>query len=79
MFKFADDTTVVGLISGDDDVAYTKEVLSLTEWCSNHSLELNFSKTKELVVDFHRRGTSMGRWWSGWTVLGFWVQQYHHL
>ena len=55
MLTFADDTTLIGLISGDDDSAYRNEVLSLTECCSHHNLELNIAKTKELVVDFRRK------------------------
>ncbi len=32
--KFADDTTVVGLIHNNDETAYRGEVLNLTTWCS---------------------------------------------
>ncbi|XP_053266772.1 uncharacterized protein LOC128424562 [Pleuronectes platessa] len=31
--KFADDTTVIGLITGDDEKAYREEVRALTSWC----------------------------------------------
>ncbi|KAI3365909.1 hypothetical protein L3Q82_000731 [Scortum barcoo] len=32
--KFADDdTTVIGLITGDDETAYREEVRALTSWC----------------------------------------------
>ena len=54
MFTFADDTTVVGLISSNDETATISEVLSLVDWCNANNVELNVSKTKELVVDFHR-------------------------
>ena len=57
MYTFADDTTLVGLITKDDhDVAYRNEVLTLVEWCSHHNLELNVLKIKEMVVDFRRKG-----------------------
>jgi len=46
--KFADDTVVVGLISGNDEKAYLEEV-NLSLWCQDKSL--NFYKTKELIVD----------------------------
>uniref|UniRef100_A0A8C5G818 Reverse transcriptase domain-containing protein n=2 Tax=Gouania willdenowi TaxID=441366 RepID=A0A8C5G818_GOUWI len=52
--KFADDTTVVGLISRGDESAYREEVLKLTAWCSANNLQLNITKTKEIVVDFRR-------------------------
>ncbi len=55
IIKFADDTTVVGLITDDDESAYREEVHTLTNWCHNNNLSLNISKTTELVVDFRRR------------------------
>ena len=52
--KFADDTTVVGLISHNDETNYRKEVNQLARWCHNNNLFLNVGKTKEIVVDFRR-------------------------
>ncbi len=49
--KFADDTTVVSLITDDDESACREEVHTLNNWCHNN----NISKTKELMVDFRRR------------------------
>ncbi|KAI3372967.1 hypothetical protein L3Q82_023407, partial [Scortum barcoo] len=54
--KFADDTTVIGLITGDDEAAYREEVRVLTSWCQDNNLQLNVSKTKELIVDFRTGG-----------------------
>ncbi|KAK3567264.1 hypothetical protein QTP86_015709, partial [Hemibagrus guttatus] len=54
IIKFADDTTVVGLISKNDESAYREEVQQLTVWCKANSLFLNIDKTKETVVDFRR-------------------------
>ncbi len=54
IIMFADDTTVVGLISGNDETAYRDEVQHLATWCANNNLALNTQKTKELIVD-HRR------------------------
>ncbi len=31
--KFADDTTVIGLITDNDETAYREEVSTLTKWC----------------------------------------------
>ena len=53
--KFADDTAVVGLISGGIELAYRKEVATLEKWCLENNLSLNASKTKEIVVDFRRK------------------------
>ncbi|KAI3376226.1 hypothetical protein L3Q82_016729, partial [Scortum barcoo] len=56
IIKFADDTTVIGLITGDNETAYREsEVRALTSWCQDNNLHLNISKTKELIVDFRRR------------------------
>ncbi len=52
--KFADDTTVVGLISNRDETNYRSEVSRLARWCSDNNLSLNVEKTKEIVVDFRR-------------------------
>ncbi|KAK3530554.1 hypothetical protein QTP86_027916 [Hemibagrus guttatus] len=45
--NFADDTTVVGLISGNNET-------HLVEWCVESDLVLNTTKTKEIVVDYRR-------------------------
>ncbi|KAK2912264.1 hypothetical protein Q8A73_006377 [Channa argus] len=52
--KFADDMTVVGLISKNDKSAYREEVQRLTALCGANNLSLNVDKTKEMVVDFRR-------------------------
>ncbi len=55
--KFADDTTVIGLITDNDETAYREEVSTLTKWCQENHLSLNIDKTKELVVDYRRHPT----------------------
>ncbi|KAK3528699.1 hypothetical protein QTP70_009959 [Hemibagrus guttatus] len=50
--KYADDTTVVGRISNNDELAYREEIQSLSALCSMNNLTLNATKTKELIVDF---------------------------
>ncbi|KAI5620346.1 gastrula zinc finger protein XlCGF28.1-like [Silurus asotus] len=54
IIKFADDMTVVGLISKNDESAYREEVQRLPAWCGANNLSLNVDKTKEMVVDFRR-------------------------
>ncbi len=53
-FKFADDTTVIRLITNNDEAAYRDEVANLSVWCNNNNLFLNVAKTKELIIDFSR-------------------------
>ncbi len=54
IIKFADDTTVVGLISNNEEMYYREEVAQLVEWCGTNNLSLNVGKTKEVVMDFRR-------------------------
>ena len=55
IIKFADDTTVVGLITDNDETAYREVVRELAVWCQDNNLSLNVSKTKELIVDYRKR------------------------
>ncbi|KAL0161079.1 hypothetical protein M9458_044804, partial [Cirrhinus mrigala] len=54
IIKFADGTTVVGLISNNGETPYREEVAQLVEWCGGNNLSLSVSKTKEVVMDFRR-------------------------
>ncbi len=54
LLKFADDTTLIGLIQDHDESAYRQEVKELAVWCSLNNLELNTLKTVEMIVDFRR-------------------------
>ena len=56
IIKFADDTTVVGLITDNNETAY-REVRDLDWWCQNNNLSLNITKTKEMIVDYRKRRT----------------------
>uniref|UniRef100_A0A8K9XHI6 Reverse transcriptase domain-containing protein n=1 Tax=Oncorhynchus mykiss TaxID=8022 RepID=A0A8K9XHI6_ONCMY len=55
IIKFADDTTVVGLITNNDETAYREEVRALGVWCQEKNLTLNVNKTKEMIVDFRKQ------------------------
>jgi hypothetical protein len=48
---FADNTTVVGLITNNVETANREEVRDLAVWCQDNNLSLNISKTKEMIVD----------------------------
>ena len=41
IIRFADDTTVVGLITNNDETAYREEVRALGVWCQENNLSLN--------------------------------------
>ncbi len=54
IIKFTDDTSVVGLISNNNEMHYREEFAQLAEWCGANNLSLNVGKTKEVVMDFRR-------------------------
>jgi hypothetical protein len=46
IIKFADDITVVTLITNNDETAYREEVRALGVWCQENNLTLNVNQTK---------------------------------
>ena len=52
-FKFADDTAISSLLFHSDN-SYRSEIDNFVTWCDENFLELNVSKTKELIIDFRR-------------------------
>ena len=51
--KFADDTSLSGLISVDEgESSYRDQVEKLVDWCDSNHLDLNIKKTEEMIVDF---------------------------
>ncbi|GFR91178.1 reverse transcriptase [Elysia marginata] len=52
--QFADDTTLQGLITNDEETQYREEINKFVTWCDDNYLTLNVSKTKELKIDFRR-------------------------
>ncbi|KAK3507718.1 hypothetical protein QTP70_034823, partial [Hemibagrus guttatus] len=54
ILKFADDTTLNGFISDEDESAYRSDMDCLVSWCSMNNLELNSLKTVEITVDFRK-------------------------
>ena len=55
IIKFADDTTVVGLITNNDETAYREEVRAFGVRCQENNLSLNVNKTKKMIVDFRKQ------------------------
>ena len=50
--NFADDTAMIGLIKDDDDTIYQQQLAMFVNHCDANFLELNVSKTKEMIIDF---------------------------
>jgi gmma-aminobutyric acid receptor subunit gamma/cGMP-dependent protein kinase 2 len=55
VIKFADDTTVVDLITFNDETVYREEVRDLVVCCQDNNLSLNMIKTKEMIVDYRKK------------------------
>jgi hypothetical protein len=74
IIKFADDTTVVGLINNNDETDYREEVRAFGVWCQENNLSLNVSKAKEMIVDFRKQQRedppihTNGKQWRRWKV-----------
>ncbi|KAI4888889.1 hypothetical protein NFI96_000986, partial [Prochilodus magdalenae] len=54
IIKYADDTTVIGLIRDNNETAYRDEIQHLSTWCHNNNLTLNTQKKKEIIMDLRR-------------------------
>ncbi len=53
LFKYADDMALVGLLDKTNqtyDLAYLTHNKALETWCCSSQLEINFAKTKELIM-----------------------------
>lgn len=54
LIKFADDSTILGLLSNSEE-SYRSEIDLFAKWCQDNYLMLNVLKTKELVIDFRTK------------------------
>ena len=52
--KFADDTSLTGLIRDSDETKYREGVAELVDWCDRNYLQLNVTKTEEMIFDFRK-------------------------
>ena len=43
---------MIGLIKDDDDTIYQQQLAMFVDHCDANFLELNVSKTKEMIIDF---------------------------
>ena len=58
IIKYADDTVIVGLIENNDEREYRKCIEYVADWCGENFLNLNVTKTKEMIVDFRQNKSS---------------------
>ena len=54
ILKYADDTVIVGHLK-DNEIDYRESIGHFISWCGDNYLQLNASKTKELIFDFRSK------------------------
>lgn len=57
--RLADHTTLIGLISGGNELAYRSKTDSLVIGCSDSNLELNAVRTVEIIVNFRLKPVTL--------------------
>lgn len=78
IFKLADDATVVGLITDDNESEERMEIVNLIQCCQNNNLALNVSKSRLLISKWESRGSmnlfsSTGQQWRESTPSSSWA------
>jgi hypothetical protein len=59
VYKYADDTAVLGLIHNEDETFYRDTIENVCSWCDRNYLVLNASKTKEMIFDFRKNKSNI--------------------
>ena len=55
--KYADDTVIISLLQAGE-TGHGPVVDHFTEWCEESYLEINTSKTKDMIIDFRKQPPS---------------------
>ncbi|KAI3356781.1 hypothetical protein L3Q82_003322 [Scortum barcoo] len=53
--NFSDYIAIEGCVSEGNDCEYRKVIMDFVDWCELNHLQVNASKTKEMVIDFSRK------------------------
>eukprot|EP00061_Rhincodon_typus_P011902 g37268.t1 len=48
--------TLNGRLSNNDETQHKEEIEGLVSWCKDNNLSLNDGKTKEMIIDFRKKG-----------------------
>ena len=60
LVKFAVDSALLSLLQGSEQY-HGPTLTEFVDWCNNSYLDLNVTKTKEMIVDFRRQEHSPGK------------------
>jgi hypothetical protein len=69
IIMFADDTTVVGLITDNDEKGYREEVRDLAVWWQDKNLSLKVSKTTNLIMEYRKERAAQAPIHINWAVV----------
>ena len=58
IIKYADDTVVIGLISNNNEDEYRQTISDVSDWFSENYLDLNVTKSKEMILDMRKKQNS---------------------
>ena len=58
IIKYADDSVVIGLIRDNNEDEYRQTISNVSDWCSENYLDLNVTKTKEMILDMREKQNS---------------------
>ena len=58
IIKYADDTVVIGLISDNNEDEYRQTISYVSDRCSENYLDLNVTKTKEMILGMRKKQNS---------------------
>ena len=61
IIKYADDTTILGLIKGGNESMYREQVNNIITYGEENDLVFNVEKTKEVIMDFRHCNPSPSR------------------
>ena len=82
--KHADDTTIITGFTNNDKSWYRNEIYYLADCCPENNLLLSVSQTKQLIVDFRKKGPYLHQWsWGGVkggthiTIIGLILLQFY--
>ena len=53
--KFSDDTAIIVCVSDENDQEYRGVISDFVGWCETNALQINASKTTEMIVDFRMK------------------------
>jgi len=61
LVKLSDDTALLSLLQGNQS-DHNNALMDFVRWCEDSFLDLNVSKTKEVIIDFRKHSEELCGW-----------------